>query len=265
MKLICEIAEDLLPLYVDNVCSHQSKCAVETHLRECEKCRKLIASTQAVPVPHIEPDRPTADKAVKKGFKKIRLRWWLSVLFVVIIIPLAFLGWNQYHNRGIHYSNAYEYRIGNVFMELLKEGNYEKAYGYIDIAGLKQEWLELWFEEDELANIEKDGLAKFCEYGDRLEQNGGIDKYEYMGISIHSYEKDGTAVYQLIYKLQVSGEEQIFHINVSNDGVESFSGGGSFLDDSLAQFSIWTEYLWQDYEGCYYDPDLKEYVYYGAE
>lgn len=262
MKVTCEIAEDLLPLYVDNVCSDQSKRAVEEHLQECEKCRKLIESTHAVAVPHIEPDQPTADQAVKKGFKKIQLRWWASILLVIIIIPLLFLGWNQYHNRGIHYTNVYEYTIGNAFMELLKEGNYEKAYEYIDIAELKQEWLEDWFEEDKLVNMEADGLAKFCEYGAKLEVAGGIDEYEYVGIGIGGGKEDGTAVYRMIYTIQHAGKTRIFEIHVSNDGVEYFSGGGSFLDDPLAQFSIWAEYLWQDYEGCYYDPETKQYIYY---
>ena len=51
-------------------------------------------------------------------------------------------------------------------------------------------------------------------------------------------------------------------MNVSEDGIESFHGGGSFVDDPLAQFSIWAEYLWQDYEGCYFDPTTKQYIYY---
>lgn len=264
MKVTCEIIEDLLPLYADNVCSEQSRRAVTEHLRACEKCRRLIENAQAVPVPHIEPDRPAADKAIKKGFQKIWLRWWVSILLVIGIIPLGFLGWNQYHNRGIHYTNAYEYQVGCAFMEQLQKGNYEKAYGYIDIEGLKQEFA-LWFEEEELTNIKEDGLAKFCEYAARMEAIGGIDNYTYLGIGLYSYENDGTPVYQLIYKIQISGKERMFYINVSNHGVERFSGGGSFLDDPLAQFSIWTEYLWQDYEGCYYDPNLKEYVYYDRE
>lgn len=264
MKLTCKIAEDLLPLYVDGVCSDQSKRAVAQHLRECEKCRKLIESTQAFPVPSIEPERPAADKAVKKGFQKIRLRWWASVLLILIVVPLFFLCWNQYNNRGIHFTNAYEYQVGSAFIEQLHKGNFEKAYEYIDIEGLKQEWLKLWFEEEELVNLEQDGLAKFCEYAAKLEEVGGIEKYTYMGISIYAYEEDGTAVYQMIYKIQISGKEQIFQIYVSNDGVESFSGGGSFLDDPLAQLSIWSEYLWQDYEGCYYDPETKQYVYYNT-
>lgn len=262
MKVTCKIVEDLLPLYVDNVCSDQSKRAVEEHLQECDKCRKLIENTQAVPVPHIEPDHPAADKAVKKGFQKIRLRWWVSILLVIVIVPLACLGWNQYHNRGIHYSNVYEYQLGNKFMELLKKGNYEKAYEYIDIDGLKQEWLEEWFEEEELTNFEKDGLAKFCELGRKLDEQGGIESYEYIGISFSGAETDGTKVYRILYRIQFNGSKIIVHLDVSNDGVERFSGGESFVDDPLAQFSIWAEYLWQDYEGCYYDPETKQYIYY---
>lgn len=262
MKVTCEIVEDLLPLYVDNVCSEQSKRAVEEHLQKCEKCRKLIETTQAVPVPHIEPDCPAADKAVKKGFKKIRLRWWASILLVVIIVPLACLGWNQYHNRGIHYSNVYEYQLGNRFMELLIKGNYEKAYEYIDIAELKQEWLEEWFEEEELTNIEKDGLAKFCKLGENLEALGGIESWEYIGISFLGEDTDGTKVYRILYRIQFNGSKIVVHLDVSNDGVEWFGGGESFIDDPLAQFSIWAEYLWQDYEGCYYDPETKQYIYY---
>ena len=36
----CGIIKDLLPLYIDDVCNEESKQAVETHLSECETCRK---------------------------------------------------------------------------------------------------------------------------------------------------------------------------------------------------------------------------------
>ena len=42
----------------------------------------------------------------------------------------------------------------------------------------------------------------------------------------------------------------------------TFVGQGSLGNDSLAQFSMWHNYLLQDYEGCYIDPDIKQYVYY---
>jgi len=39
MNISCEIIRDLLPLYVDDVCSDDSRELVEHHLRDCESCR----------------------------------------------------------------------------------------------------------------------------------------------------------------------------------------------------------------------------------
>lgn len=265
MKVTCEIIEDLLPLYVDNVCSAQSRQAVKQHLQECEKCRSTFESTQAIPVPRIEPDSPVADKAVKTGFRKIRIRWWATILVILALIPIAFLGWNEYSGRGVAYTNQDELALGNAFMDCLVERRYTSAYHYLDIAELKQEWLEEWFDEETLANMEDDALAKFCELGSKLDDAGGIDGCKYIGISFRGEDDDGTKIYQIVYKIQFAGKETLMQLNISEDGVESFQGGGSFADDPLAQFSIWSEYLWQDYQGCYFDPETGAYVYYDAE
>ena len=150
-------------------------------------------------------------------------------------------------------------------MDCLVGHRYTIAYNYLNIEGLKQEWLEEWFDEEKLANIEDDAMAKFCELGAKLDDAGGIDSYKYIGISFFGEDTDGMKVYQIVYKIQFAGKETLFHLYVSDDGVEYFISGGSFVDDPLAQFSIWSEYLWQDYKGCYFDPDLKEYVYYDKE
>ena len=42
MTFSCEIIRDLLPLYIDGVCSEKSKDAVKTHLSECDGCRKCF-------------------------------------------------------------------------------------------------------------------------------------------------------------------------------------------------------------------------------
>jgi len=39
MRINCGIVSDLLPLYVDGICSDESKALVEAHLAECEACR----------------------------------------------------------------------------------------------------------------------------------------------------------------------------------------------------------------------------------
>jgi len=248
MKLDCKIIEDLLPLYLDDICSEQSREIVEEHLVECEKCRCLVESTQSVQIPHIEPEKPAIDKAVKKSFKKIRFRWWASVVAILILIPVIYLGWNQYHGRGISYTNIYEMYIGNAFMKCLEKGDYEKAYTYIDIDDLKQDWInDGTFDEEKLANIQSDGLAKFCEYGNKLEENGGILKYKYVGISLCSEKYDGTPIYEMIFKIDCGDYKRFVGVTVSNDGIDDIL----VSDDNgkpLAQFANWSYYLWQDYE-----------------
>ena len=73
MKTDCRVIEDLIPLYLDGVCSVQTKELVEEHLGGCENCRKLIE--QVHPVNMIAPagEDAVTDRTVKKAFKKIRL------------------------------------------------------------------------------------------------------------------------------------------------------------------------------------------------
>lgn len=40
MKISCNVIRDLLPLYLDQVCSEESKDMIENHLAECEDCRE---------------------------------------------------------------------------------------------------------------------------------------------------------------------------------------------------------------------------------
>ena len=44
MKNVCDIVQDILPLYVDDVCSDSSKSFVEEHLAECAKCSETMNS-----------------------------------------------------------------------------------------------------------------------------------------------------------------------------------------------------------------------------
>lgn len=43
MKVDCEIIQDLLPLYIDDVCSTKSKFVVEEHVSECSRCKELLS------------------------------------------------------------------------------------------------------------------------------------------------------------------------------------------------------------------------------
>lgn len=41
-RMSCNVIQDLMPLYIENICSAESRELVEAHIAECEKCRQLF-------------------------------------------------------------------------------------------------------------------------------------------------------------------------------------------------------------------------------
>ena len=66
----------------------------------------------------------------------------------------------------------------------------------------------------------------------------------------------------LYYTVIVDGQEQELLLNVADQGIIRFSNHGSFIYEPVAHFGQWSEYLWEEYEGCYFDPETKQYIYY---
>lgn len=42
MKYECDVIQDLLPLYQDEICSDKSKKIIEEHLKECSNCKSIV-------------------------------------------------------------------------------------------------------------------------------------------------------------------------------------------------------------------------------
>ncbi|MFI8684654.1 zf-HC2 domain-containing protein [Rossellomorea sp. NPDC077527] len=64
----CQIIEDVLPLYVDDVCSEESRKMVEEHLAQCEQCKMKWERMKAdLPIPEKKEMDATADERVIKG------------------------------------------------------------------------------------------------------------------------------------------------------------------------------------------------------
>lgn len=84
MSRNCDMIKDLLPLYADDVCSDESRKAVEEHIKECEDCRSELEKLRKnVPV------SPQKDAEVLKRIKR-RLR--IEKLVVGLISVLAICG-----------------------------------------------------------------------------------------------------------------------------------------------------------------------------
>jgi predicted anti-sigma-YlaC factor YlaD len=80
MKMSCEIIRDLLPLYLDGVCSEGSRAAVEEHIAECGRCKaELQAMRTTLPVNHTAQNLKAAE-AVKNLSEKWRRGMGRSLL-----------------------------------------------------------------------------------------------------------------------------------------------------------------------------------------
>lgn len=269
MRLSCKVIEDILPMYYDGVCSEESAALVEEHLKECSHCNHILSELRsdiATPEKNVDDIKPL--KKIQKSYKKMRMHWMLAIATILLLIPIAFFGWNEYSGQGVALSNLDELAYANAFMTALNKGDYEKAFSYWDVEAKKHEWLESGaFKSEDLVNFEADGLKKFCELGEnKIESLGGIESFEYIGTSA-SYGNDyrGNKVYQIAFRIKFEGKDQRFLVEISENGVHSLCGADGYIKNPLAQFCMWSEWLWQDYQGCYWDFDLQQYVYYDKE
>lgn len=126
MNIDCEIVRDLLPLYVDGVCSEGSRNAVAAHLEACEKCREFCNNASRFQEDVILKDIP-AEKETIHGFRKVRRRWTASLMAVVLLIPILLMSVNQIRGMGICYSNIDDYLTARRFTHYLASGKFDMA------------------------------------------------------------------------------------------------------------------------------------------
>ena len=102
-KIPCEIIQDLLPLYLDDVCSPKSKILVEEHMQECEECRKYYASLKGeIPMMNMEMKDNNLQENEVKFFKKVKhelaiekyLFTTLAVICTILGIGIAMFFWS---------------------------------------------------------------------------------------------------------------------------------------------------------------------------
>lgn len=126
-KVSCEVIKDLLPLYVDSVCSDESKILVSEHLDECEECseeyRRLMSKPVKVSADNCdERDSLTkVGKKLKKSRKKALLKGVAITLAVLIIIGallvpdvMIMLAKRQYIRNPELVMNVYSHKDGEL-------------------------------------------------------------------------------------------------------------------------------------------------------
>lgn len=101
-KLSCAVVQDLLPLYVDGVCSDESKHLVEAHLAECADCRALCTALKESEAEALfQADTKTVLRAHAKRQSKLALA--IGVLIAVfltaimgVMLYVTLRGWSDW-------------------------------------------------------------------------------------------------------------------------------------------------------------------------
>ena len=100
MKYDCEVIQDLLPLYEDEILSGKSIEIINEHLLECVNCRKVYQSIKKdKSVEYTE--KTTAETNVYKRFSKkvkaIRISLTALMLVVILSVPLLCFSANNFN------------------------------------------------------------------------------------------------------------------------------------------------------------------------
>lgn len=110
-KTHCNIIKDLMPSYIDELCSEESKQLVEEHFKECNNCKKLYEQTSLETIPGTPA---TASKEIDY-FKNIRKKVttkndYLLYITAVLFFFQLYFNFNQLLRIGysqiILYGNA---------------------------------------------------------------------------------------------------------------------------------------------------------------
>ena len=100
-KIECNVIMDLLPSYVDDICSDESKAMVEEHIMNCKDCKAALESMKsdaALPVKmstgvSVNEEKIMRDvsKKIKKDIRRRVLFYRIIAVLVIIALALAFL------------------------------------------------------------------------------------------------------------------------------------------------------------------------------
>lgn len=128
MKLLpCELIQDILPLYHDEVCSEVSRKLVDSHLESCESCRAALEGLSA----RMEMPKLEADEA--KPLKSIKRRWrnktWITSFLISIAVFLCWFWLTQSSSVPL---TAEDYEITSVvqFSNCMYYLEYKIPYDY---------------------------------------------------------------------------------------------------------------------------------------
>ena len=135
----CEVIQDLMPSYLDEICSDASRELVEQHLQNCESCRKrcelLKNWSNDFAVENMEEKQLDGMQKVRK---KMQMQKWFLVMACVYLVWLGYSTFIEY--RSSFFPSVVLQVISQILLLLAAEVGYrhrEKQNGVIKFADKK--------------------------------------------------------------------------------------------------------------------------------
>ncbi|WP_301107953.1 zf-HC2 domain-containing protein [Sporosarcina sp.] len=124
----CNIIQDLLPSYIDGVCSKETASEVETHIKDCVQCNKTMQMMQQPTQYIVEPNVEEAKEPFKRINKKRRIQVIAASLLTFLIMIISY---QVVQNVGV---------VNQFFFPM--------AHGIVNITDDGEEWKSLNFNEE---------------------------------------------------------------------------------------------------------------------
>ncbi|MGE7186242.1 zf-HC2 domain-containing protein [Peribacillus sp. NPDC006672] len=102
-EIKCTIIQDILPLYIDEVVSQDTKEMVDKHLKQCEKCQKeyeVMKHDLYIPA----ENKASIFEKINKKWRKKKVIISIASIFATAIILLGAFSYTFYYERLIPYS-----------------------------------------------------------------------------------------------------------------------------------------------------------------
>lgn len=88
MKISCNVIKDILPLYVEDLASNETKNMVDEHISDCDSCKKELEDMQSSAIPPMDTDV----KPFKKVRDTMRRKKYQTIIFTTIITLVIAMG-----------------------------------------------------------------------------------------------------------------------------------------------------------------------------
>ena len=95
MKISCEIIKDLLPIYIDEVCSDETRSLIATHLKGCSECKSELQKIErTLPINNVRQNLNEAEAIInlskrwRRGMKKSVIKGIIIALVTILLIAL---------------------------------------------------------------------------------------------------------------------------------------------------------------------------------